>query len=295
MKLMRLWFAIIVVCTAAVAQPTPAELLERKTLQEIQRFAESFEGVVGVAAIDLTSGRAFDINGDTEFPTASTIKIPILMRMYQAARAGKFRFSDAVTVEPKDAVAGSGHLQEALKQGPVSLTIRELAGRMIEDSDNTATNRCIALVGMEPINQMLDELGFRRTRLKRKMMDAAAAEHDQENISTPNEMARMVESIYRGKAVDAEASREMIATMKKVVGGIREGLPLDIETASKTGELPGARCETGVVFLEHRPFVLSVMSAYIDDRRTPVVEITRIVFRYFEKLAVSNAYGRTIR
>jgi hypothetical protein len=49
------------------------------------------------------------------------------------------------------------------------------------------------------------------------------------------------------------------------------------------------------VFLEHRPFVLSVMSAYIDDRRSPVPEITRIVYRYFEKQAISNASGRTIR
>ena len=286
---------LILASTAALAQPAVSELLEQKTIDEIRRFADSFEGVLGVSAIALTSARAFHFHGDTRFPTASTIKIPILIRMFQAERAGQFRFTDKVTIQPAESVGGSGHLQDALKKGPVTLTIRDLIGKMIESSDNTATNKCIDLIGMARVNQTLDALGFRRTRLQRKMMDSAAAQRDDENIATPNEMARLVELIYRRKVVDPAACDEMIAIMKKVSGGIREGLPLDIETASKTGELPGARCETGIVFLEHRPFVLSVMSAYIDDRRTPVPEVTRIVYRYFEKLALSNAYGRSIR
>jgi beta-lactamase class A len=293
---MRVWLSLpLLLAGAAYAQTSVTELLEQKTLAEIRRFADSFEGVLGVTAIDLTTGRSFAFHGDTLFPTASTIKIPILFRMYQAERAGQFRFSDAVTIAPKEAVGGSGRLQEALKKGPVILTIQELVRRMIVDSDNTATNRSIDIAGMAQVNRMLDEMGFPKTRLLRKMMDSAAAQRNDENVATPVEMARMAEIIYRGKAVDARASREMLEIMKEVKGGIREGLPLDIETASKTGELPGARCETGIVFLEHRPFVLSVMSAYIDDRRTPVPEVTRIVYRYFEKLAISNAYGRSIR
>jgi beta-lactamase class A len=142
---------------------------------------------------------------------------------------------------------------------------------------------------------MMDELGLPHTRLRRKMMDSAAVARGDENVSTPEEMARLVETIYRGKLVDQAASREMVEILKKVEGGIHEGLPLDIDTASKTGELPGARGETGIVFLEGRPFVLSVMSAFIDDRRTPVPEVTRIVYRYFEKLAGANAWGNRLK
>ena len=108
-------------------------------------------------------------------------------------------------------------------------------------------------------------------------------------------MARLVEQIYRAKIVDAAASREILDLMRKVRGGIAQGLPLDTETAVKTGELPGARSESGIVFLPGRPFVLSVMSAFIDDRRTPVPEAARIVYRMFEKLARSNRYGHTVR
>jgi len=74
-----------------------------------------------------------------------------------------------------------------------------------------------------------------------------------------------------------------------------QGLPLDTVTASKTGSVRGVRGETGIVYLPHRPFVLSVMSSFIDDRRTPVPEVTRIVYRYFEKLAASNRYGNRVR
>lgn len=280
---------------AAAAPPTVSELLETKTLAEIRRFDESFAGVLGVAVIDLATGQAFSYNGDTVFPQASVIKIPILGRMFQAERAGRFRFSDAVTLQPREAAGGSGHLQHALKKGPVTITIQELITKMIEDSDNTATNKCIDMLGMDQVNHMLDELGFQKTRLLRKMMDSAAAARNQENISTPHEMARLVERIYRGKIVDEKASRDILEIMKKVRGGMQQGLPLDTETASKTGELPGARCETGIVYLTRRPFVLSVMSAYIDDHHTPVPEVTRIVYRYFEQLARSNAYGRAIQ
>jgi len=108
-------------------------------------------------------------------------------------------------------------------------------------------------------------------------------------------MARIVERIYRAKIVDAAASREILDLMRRVHGGFEEGLPLDTETAVKTGQLPGARGEAGVVFLPHRPFVLSVMSGFIDDRHTPVAEVTRIVYRMFEKLERANAYGHAIR
>ncbi|MGA2131935.1 MAG: serine hydrolase [Bryobacteraceae bacterium] len=280
----------------AGAQPALTELLENKTMAELRRFDEGFDGALGVAAIDLAGGRRFGLHGDTVFPQASVIKIAILARMYQAARAGRFAMDTRVTIAPGEAVGGSGRLQERLKGGaPVTLTVRELIDAMIEWSDNTATNQCISMAGMDDVNRLMDSLGLPHTRLRRKMMDSAAVARSEENVSTPDEMSRLVEMIYRGKVVDEAASREMIETLTKVSGGIQEGLPLDIETASKTGELPGARGETGIVFLQGRPFVLSVMSAFIDDRRSPVPEVTRIVYRYFEKLAGANAWGNRLR
>lgn len=286
---------LLLLSVAAWAQQDPAALLEAKTLTELRRFDDGFAGALGVAAIDLSTGHSFALHGDTVFAQASVIKIPILVRMFQAERAGDFRLTDNVTLAPRDAVGGSGRLQFALKNGPVTLTVRELLTAMIVDSDNTATNRCIRMAGMARVNRMLDEHGFPSTRLRRAMMDGAAALRDDENTSTPNEMARLVEQIYRAKIVDAEASREIVAIMRRVNGAFQEGLPPDVPTAVKTGQIPGVRGETGIVFLPGRPFVLSVMSAFIDDRHTPVPEATRTLFRMFELLARSNRYGHRVR
>jgi beta-lactamase class A len=287
---MRPALLALIFCALTHAQPTVIELLEGKTLAELRRFDGSLEGTLGVAVIDLETGRVFALNGDTVFPQASVIKVPILAAMHRAG----LRFDDRVTLQPGEAVEGGG-LYALLKRAPVTLPVGELAAAMIVDSDNTATNRCIDLVGMDSVNKMLDDAGFPRTRLQRKMMDGEAARRNAENIGTPNEMARLVESIYRRKLVNDAAATHILGLMKKVRGGIAQGLPLDTEASVKTGELPGARCETGIVFLPGRPFILSVMSAFIDDRRTPVPEVTRIVYRMFEKLARSNRYGRTVR
>jgi beta-lactamase class A len=277
------------------AQPSAAELLEQKTLDQIRDFDRGFDGAVGVAAIDLETGHSFGYHADSVFPQASVIKIPILIAMFQAQHDGRLRLSDPVTLDLKDAVGGSGHLKAALAKGPVTLSLRELVAAMMDDSDNTATNKCIGMLGMDFVNRTAAALGSMQTRLGRIMMDTAAALRNEENLSTPNEMAHLAEAIYRGKAVDRASSDEMIRIMKRNRAGMPEGLPLDVEAAAKDGQLPGARGETGIIFLAGRPFVLSIMSTFIDDRRTPVPEVTRICFRYFEKLAGSNRYGNRLR
>jgi beta-lactamase class A len=286
----------LVLCAlSASAQPTVVDLLGHKTLDRINALNTSLDGVLGLYAIDLTTGRTISLNADTAFPQASSIKIPIMIQMFKSARAGKFKLTDTVTIKPEDTVAGSGHLQILLRRGPVTLTIRELIAAMIETSDNTATNRCIAMVGIDQINRTLDELGFRSTRLNRIMLDTPSAAKDRENISTPQQMARLVELIYRGKAVDPEASKEMLDIMKRVDENMRKVIPASIDVASKPGELTAVRCETGIIFLPNRPFALSVNSTFLGPTANPVGQVTRIIYEHFEKLAKSNSYGNKLQ
>lgn len=282
---------LFLICGMAFAQPTVSDLLREKTLAEIRACDEKFGGVLGVVAIDLATGQTISYHGDVVFPQASSIKIPIMIQIFRAEREGKFRFSDAVTLTAKDVAEGGG-LETQLKEGPVTLTISELVRRMIQNSDNTAANKCIEMAGMDRVNQTLDELGLRATRLRRKMMDVAAARRNDENVATPLEMARLMELIYRGKVIDEKASRQMLTILKLVNDDMRRAVPDSVEVASKPGELPGVRCETGVVFVPQRPFALSVASAYLPDLRSPVGDITRIVYTYFDKLGRSNRFGR---
>mgnify|MGYP001094563863 CR=1 FL=1 len=286
---------LLLVCSLACAQSTVAELLEQKLAEKIRKLDDSLGGVLGVAAIDLATGRIISYNGGVTFPQASSIKIPILIQVYRAARAGEIRLEDSVTLTEKDLAGGSGHLQERVKKGPVTLTVQDLARAMIEYSDNLATNKLIELTGMERVNRTLEELGFSGTRLQRRMMDSAAAAREEENISTPLEMARLVETIYRGRAVDEAACAEMLALMKLVKADFRKTVPAQIEVASKPGDVPGVHCETGVVFLPKRPFVLSVMCTFFREGANPVPGVASLVYAHFEKLAASNRYGHRLQ
>ncbi|MEO8127882.1 MAG: serine hydrolase [Bryobacteraceae bacterium] len=288
-------FALVLAALPAFAQPTVIELLEQKTLDRVRAVNASLNGVLGFHAIDLTTGHTLFLNSGSLFPQASSIKIAIMIQMFRSAREGAFKMTDPVTLDPKETVGGSGHLQILLRSGPITMTVRELVGAMIETSDNTATNRCIAMVGMERVNRTLAEMGFRQTRLQRRMLDTAAALKDEENISTPQEMAHLVDLIYHGKAVDAEASKEMLVMLQRVNADMRKVIPGSIAVAAKPGELTGVRCETGIVFLPNRPFALSVASTFLDDGRNPVGEVTRIIYEHFEKLAHSNKYGNKLQ
>jgi beta-lactamase class A len=105
----------------------------------------------------------------------------------------------------------------------------------------------------------------------------------------------MVELIYKGKAVDEQASREMIEILKLVSANFRESIPDSIPVASKPGELNGVRTETGIVFLPGRPFVLSVMATYLDRGVNPVPQVARMVYEHFDRLSRSNRYGHNLQ
>lgn len=287
--------AAFLVVSAAWGESAVQRLLEGKMSARIEEYDRSLNGALGVAAIDLTSGRLFAYHGHAVFPTASSIKIPILVEMFRSIKRGEFKLTDTVTLQPADAVGGSGELQKALAGGLQRLTVLELITAMIEHSDNTATNRCIAMAKMDRVNRYLTELRFHNIRLRRIMMDSKAAARGDENTASPVEMARFVEMLYRNRLAGESDTREMIEILKRVKAGMRAAIPAAIPVAAKPGDLPGVECETGIVYLPNRPFVLAVYSTFLDENVHPVPAITKIVFDYFSKVAASNEYGNRVR
>lgn len=273
------------------AQTDPAAALEKKTLARIEAIDKGLDGVLGVTAIDLTSGRSFSYQGSLVTTQASLIKIPILVTVFSAGLNldGKHKLTE------KDSVGGSGMLQDELKKGAVELTLRELLTLMIRDSDNTATNKVIALVTVPRVNGLMTQLGLVNTRLRRIMMDSEAAKRNEENTSTPAEMARLVELIYRERVTTPQACRQMIGLLKLVRADFRAALPADVDSASKPGGVPGVHTEAGIVYLQGRPYVLSVMSSLLGGAANPLRDVVEAVQSHFQRLAVSNKYGHRVR
>jgi beta-lactamase class A len=130
-----------------------------------------------------------------------------------------------------------------------------------------------------------------QTRLRRIMLDQAAASRDEENVSTPREMARLAALLYQHKLAGPAPTMDMLAMMKLVKADFREAIPAHVEVAAKPGELTGVRCETGVIYLKGRPFVLSVMTTYLGKEESQVPAVARILYDHFERLARGNRYG----
>ena len=288
-----LFFVMLCLASLATAQNLPFVLLEDKTLARIKAFDDAWDGVLGMAAIDLTTHRMFSYHGNVLFPQASSIKIPIMIEMFRQVRAGKLKLTEVFEITDQYLVGGSGKYQEALRKGkPLRKTWQEIMEAMIIWSDNVATNVCIDRVGMANVNLTLKKLGLVQTRLQRKMIDGEAVRRNDENISTPVEMARLAQMIYEGKVIDRAACDAMIEILSKVKAGMRAAVPEAYRVAAKPGGVTAVSCETGIIFLDKRPFAVSVMSTYNGpEAGRPARAITEIVFDHFERLAHSNAYG----
>ncbi len=269
------------------------KIIREKTQTRLHEIASRSRGALGLSVLDLTSGERFDVNENLVFPQASAIKIAILMEVYKQAHEGKFKLTDLRRIEKKDKTGGSGVLNE-LGDGSVQLSIYDLCVLMILVSDNTATNLLIDLVGMENINRTLDSLGLKKTRVQRRMMDSAASWRGDENVSTPNEAARIMEILFKGTFINRKACDEMLAILKKPKkGDIKSGLPEDVAVAFKPGGIPGVKTEWCIVYLKDRPYVVIVMENYgvEDDAAGAMKIISKTLHEYFSRLARATPHG----
>jgi len=285
--------------SASAQQPVAAKelLLWQKLDATIRNEEQRLDGVLGVAIRDLSNQHTLLLNADEVFPTASTIKIAILAEFYRQVQQGKLHFSDLYTLEASDLVGGSG-ITQALTPGATRLTLRDVAALMISVSDNSATNVLIDRVGMDNVDALLDSLGLTHTRLRRKMMDLKAAAEGRENVASPREMMLLLEALYRGKVLSKELTDDyfkLLAVHKESY--IPRELPEDLRIANKPGELEGVRNDCGVVFAGARPYVICVMSTFLEREREGGDAIARIsgeTYRMFDRFSRAGPYGRVV-
>ena len=298
---MRSILCLVLLCCAVWAQPPATaakqQVLWQKLESSIGAIDQNLDGVLGLVVTDLTTNQTYARHADDLFPTASSIKIAVLAELYHQAQSGKLKLTDLYTVQTADLVPDSD-IMNGLTPGLTQLTLRDLATMMVAVSDNAATNVLIDRVGMDNVNATLDSLGLTHTRLRRKMMDLKAASEGRENVATPREMAALLTLLYRGKLLNPAMTDDffkMLSTNKS--SPLRRDLPEGLKIADKHGELEGVRNDSGLVFLENRPYVISVMTTYLRHERDGEEAITKIsleTYRMFDRLARASEYGRVI-
>ena len=279
--------------TATVKQ----QILWQKLETSIAEVDHNLDGIMGVAIEDLTSGQKYQLRENEVFPQASSIKIAVLAELYRQAQQGKLKLTDLYVVKSDDLVEDSP-IMNGLTPGVTQITLRDLATMVAAVSDNSAANILIDRVGMENVNSFLDSLGLTHTRLRRKMMDLKAAGEGRENISTPGEMMTLLDAVYRGKVLNKPLTGDFFKLLStKKNSWIPRDLPENLKIADKDGELEGVRNDSGVIFLENRPYILCVMTTYLRRERDGEEAISKIsadTFHMFDRLARASEYGRVI-
>jgi len=288
---------------SASAQTSPPPPTEKQTVlwmkleKSILDIDRNLDGVMGVAIVDLTDGHKYLLHANDVYPQASSIKICVLAELYRQAQQGKLKLTDLYTVNAADLVQDS-NIMGGLTPGVTQITLRDLATMMVAVSDNSATNVLIDHIGMDNVNAFLKAQGLRDTRLRRRMMDLKAAAEGRENVSTPNEMLNLLQALYRGEILN----KEMTADFFKVLSThkdswIPRNLPDDLKVADKPGALEGVRNDSGVIFVDKRPYVLCVMTTYLHrerDGEDAISNISLAAWRMFDRLARASEYGRVI-
>ncbi len=266
---LRFAAALLLPATLAAAGPELASLQSR-----VQRQIAESRGHVSLFAKNLTTGLSYGIHENDPVRTASTIKLPIMVECFFEARERKLKWDEPVTLTREEKVSGSGVLTE-FTDGD-RLPILDLMHLMIVVSDNTATNLILNRIGGDAVNARMESLGLHQTRNMRKILgdgtdlkpepsgvtqEGAKPENKRWGIgrSTPREMVSILEMLYRGELVDSDASKEMIAVLKRQQdhGGIARTFK-DIPVANKSGALDHLRSDVGIVYSERGPIAMAI-------------------------------------
>ena len=282
------------------------------THQDLVAIAEAIGDApetIGLLAVDPVTGREIAVNPDDSFPTASTLKVPVLYTFLQACDAGDLDPAERVTLRHADRVPGSGVLQD-MDEG-LQPTWRDVAELMITVSDNYATDLLFARLGKARIAAACAALGLTKTTLpltireifctvtgrdpadpdltyERLREALRLAAFDPENrayagdprndVSSPRDMVRCLQAIEAGEGLTAESRQDAIDILlhQKYSTILPFHLPDDVQIAHKTGSLKGIRNDVGIVYAPAGPYFIALMSKRSPDTAATVQRLARL-------------------
>ena len=251
-------------------RPTPLQRLE----QSIQRTTRSVNATWGIYVKSLETGEEIALDADRQMETMSTIKVPLMVEVFEQIKNGKFALADRYTFVQADAQPGTGTIQR-MDPGAV-MTVKDLITMMIVVSDNTATEVLYRMVGgPDAVNARMDALGLKQTRamtvpskwfpLLRSAPTTEQFYRDGKHpfgLSTPREMGRLLEMMERGTLVDRESSDLMLRIMRGQL--YRTRIPRYITGYTiphKTGDfLPYVGDDVGMLEAPGRTIIISVFT-----------------------------------
>lgn len=257
---------------------------------------EAHAGQVAVAVKHLDTGRSFFYQADRIMPTASLIKVAVMLEVYQQVEEGRISLSEPVTLRQEDKVPGSGILTEHFSVG-ARFPLRDAVRLMIAFSDNTATNMVLDRVGLAAVNKRMEAWGFAETKIHSKVFRRDTSLYPERSrryglgSTTAREMLALLEKLHHRQLVSAAASAEMLEHLKKCTDRDKfpRLLPAGTTVAHKTGSVSDARNDAGILYTPGGPIALCVLTAgnrdtsWTQDNAGDVLcaRIARVVYDVF--------------
>jgi beta-lactamase class A len=273
---------VLIVCSTFVSRadalvaPGPLGALQL----ELSAMSLHAPGHVGIMVEDLNTGLSTSVNANAQMPAASTIKVPVMVEVFERLANGDFDLNKTVTLQQSDRDWGWGDLSDA-RRG-TKYTVSNLLTLMITESDNTATNMLIRLVGRKAINHEMSDLGLRQTSLHDYIRSEGPIRYALR--SSAGDMVKLLTAMARYELVDEWSSRAMISIMsgQHHNGLIPAPLPRGITIAHKTGTLHDTLNDVGIVYLNNEPYVMAVMATNLPTLESGysfIHGISRVAYR----------------
>jgi len=282
----------IITVALVVSLHSEAQKQDRVLAEKLQTLVKGFKGDVGIYVRHLKSGKTVAISAGSVFPTASMIKVPITIGMFDKIEKGEIEYGSILTYKDSLLYAGEDILG-SFKSGE-RIRLSKVMMLMITTSDNTASLWCQSLAGTGvAINGWLEKNGYIDTRVNSRTpgREANRSKYGWGQTS-PREMAELVVQIREGRVISERASDRIYRNLTRIYFDTEalSQIPPNIQVASKQGAVDQSRSEVALVNAPHGDYVFCVITKnQKDESWNPDNEgyallrnVSKLLWNYFE-------------
>ena len=263
--------------------------------QKLSSLLKTHEGQVAVAIKHLATGERFEFEANRTMPTASLIKIAVMVEAYRQADAGRIDLEQRITLLAGDKVPGSGILTTHFSAG-TQISLRDAIRLMIAHSDNTATNLVLEQIGIRATAETMEKLGFPNTKIHAKVFrrDTSVFPDRSKRFglgsTTALETVQLLEKLYRKQLASPSASDAMLKHLENCQDRtkLRRFLEPHITIAHKTGSLATVRTDAGIISSPSGPLVICVLTSENKDRRWTEENASEVLCARVAKITCSH-------